>query len=44
MNENGKDKKRRLILPKKKSVNKYEEMKGKTYQWLLASTFLHALG
>ncbi len=33
MNENGKDKKKRLILPqKKKHVNKYEEMKGKTYQ------------
>jgi hypothetical protein len=36
--------KKRLILPppKKNSVNKYEEMKGKTYQWL-ARTFLHVL-
>ncbi len=35
MNENGKYKKR-LILPnkRKESVNKYEETKGKTYQWL----------
>jgi hypothetical protein len=45
MNENGKDcflKKTYFTTQKKKSVNKYEEMKGKTYQWL-ASTFLHAL-